>query len=253
MSAQVSTGVSVGKGPLAIICGGGTLPFAVAESVRRSGRPVVLFPIKGWVDAGAVASYPHHWLALGQLGRFCRLASREGCPDVVMIGALVRPALHQLRLDWGAIMSLPHVFRMYRGGDDHLLSVLGGLLEQKGFHLYGAHELAPEILVPEGSMGRCNPNGRDRSDIARGLAVLEATGPFDVGQAVVVADNHVLALEAAEGTDNMLDRIAELRRRGRIPTPTGRGVLIKAPKVGQDRRFDLPSIGPQTIAGSIRA
>jgi DUF1009 family protein len=99
---------------------------------------------------------------------------------------------------------------------------------------------------------RSSPH-RHRTDIARALALLEATGPFDMGQAAVVAGNHVLAVEAAEGTDAMLARIAELRTRGRIATPAGTGVLVKAPKSQQDRRFDLPAIGPRTVEEAARA
>jgi len=102
-------------------------------------------------------------------------------------------------------------------------------------------------------IGKRAPSERDEIDIATGLAVLGALGPFDIGQAAVVASGHVLAVEAAEGTDAMLSRIADLRRSGRIRYPVGAGVLVKAPKPGQDRRFDLPSVGPQTVAGVIRA
>src|SRR6185437_3241048 len=91
------------------------------------------------------------------------------------------------------------------------------------------------------------------ADVALGLEYLQATSPFDVGQAVVVADRHVLATEAAEGTDGMLARVAELRKIRRIHAPVGSGVLVKAPKRGQDRRFDLPSIGPQTVENVVNA
>jgi DUF1009 family protein len=94
---------------------------------------------------------------------------------------------------------------------------------------------------------------RDRSDIARGFDLIKALGPFDVGQAAVVADNHVLAVEAAEGTDRLLARVAELRDAGRVAIPHGVGVLVKTPKPGQDLRFDLPAIGPQTVANAARA
>src|SRR6266487_2535292 len=183
--------------PLAIICGGGSLPFAVADAVARRGRRAVLFPIRGFGDPAAVERYPHHWIALGQFGRMCRLASAERCRDVVFIGNLIRPSLREIRLDWQTIRLMPRVARLYRGGDDRLL--------------------------------------------------------FDIGQAAVVASGHVIAVEAAEGTDAMLARVAELRRLGRIRYPVGVGVLVKAPKPGQDRRLDLPSIGPQTVAGVIRA
>src|SRR5262249_41853721 len=97
------------------------------------------------------------------------------------------------------------------------------------------------------------PNERDLADIALGLSLLNATSPYDIGQAVVVADNHVLAVEGPEGTDRTLDRVAELRRNGRIQSPAGTGVLIKAAKIGQDQRIDLPTIGPQTIDGAAAA
>ena len=118
----------------------------------------------------------------------------------------------------------------------------------RGLSIIGIKDVAPEIFVPEGALGRYEPSTRDRSDIARALHVIAALGPFDVGQAAVVAANHVIAVEAAEGTDNMLTRIAELRAKGRVTTPHGVGVLVKAPKPKQDRRFDLPAIGPQTVA-----
>jgi DUF1009 family protein len=239
--------------PVAIICGGGSLPFAVADAVLRRGRRAVLFPIRGFGDRAAVERYQHHWIALGQFGRLCRLAAAERCRDMVFIGNLIRPSLHEIRLDWQTLRLMPRIAKLYRGGDDRLLSGIGSMFEEQGFRLLGAHEVAPEVLVPEGPIGNREPSERDRADIATGLGVLAAMGPFDIGQAAVVASGHVLAVEAAEGTDAMLGRVAELRRLGRIRYPVGVGVLVKAPKPGQDRRFDLPSIGPQTAAGVIRA
>jgi UDP-2,3-diacylglucosamine hydrolase len=241
------------NGPLAIICGGGSLPFAVAEAVGKRGRRPVFFAIRGWADPQRVALYPHHWVALGQFDRFCRLARREGCRDVVLIGSLVRPAVWRIRPDFKTVRLLPRILRLFRGGDDHLLSGVAAILEEHGFRLIGAHEIAPEILMPEGALGRQRPSDRDQADIARGFALLAATSPFDIGQAVVVAEGRVLTVEAAEGTDLMLARIVELRHSGRIAVASGRGVLVKAAKRGQDRRVDLPSIGPRTVEGAARA
>ena len=238
-------------GALAIICGGGTLPFAVADAVTKYGRRVVLFAIRGWADPKRVVDYPHYWAALGQFGAFCRLARREGCQDVVLIGSMVRPAIWQIRPDLKTLRLLPRIFGMFRGGDDYLLKGVAAIFEEHGFRLLGAHAVAPEILMPEGTLGRERPTDRDNADIAKGLAFLTAASPFDVGQAVVVADARVLAIEAAEGTDSLLERIAQLRQTGRIAS--GRGVLVKAAKRNQDRRLDLPSIGPQTVEGAARA
>lgn len=250
----MSVAAGVGQsGPLALICGGGTLPLAVADFVSKSGRSVVLFALRGHADPALVARYPHHWLRVGQLGAFTRLAHAAGCRDVVFIGSLVRPTLWSLRPDLKALMLLPRIMAAYRGGDNHLLSGVSRIVEDQGFCLLGAHEVAPEILVPEGALGRIHASEQHLQDIAFGFDYLHASGAFDIGQAVVVAGKRVLAVEAAEGTDQMLARVAELRAAGRIGAPAGIGVLVKAPKPGQDHRFDLPSIGPNTVAGVARA
>jgi len=240
------------NGPLAVICGGGALPFAVADAVGKRGRRVVLFAIRGWADPQRVAAYPHHWASFGQFGWFCRVAQREGCRDVVLIGSVVRPAIWKIRPDFKTLRLLPRIVGLLRGGDNRLLKGVAAIFEEHGFRLVGAHEIAPDILMPEGPLGRERPTAGDQADIATALALLEATSPFDVGQAVVVADTRVLAIEAAEGTDRMLARIAELRQGGRI-ADARRGVLVKAAKRGQDRRVDLPSIGPRTVQGAARA
>ena len=242
-----------GGEPLAIICGGGSFPGAVADAVARRGRRPVMFAIKGWADPKVVEQYTHYWIAIGQLGRFLRFANAEHCREALFIGTLFRPPLTQIRLDWQTIRLMPRIARSFRGGDDRLLSAVASMMEGLGLRVVGAHDVAPEILVPEGVFGRYQPSERDCTDIARALQLIAALGPFDVGQAAIVADNNVLAVEAAEGTDNMLARIAELRRQGRITSPPGLGVLVKAPKPGQDRRFDLPSIGPRTIENVARA
>ena len=172
---------------------------------------------------------------------------------MLFIGAVLRPPISQLRLDWHTIRVMPRLMRAFRGGDDTLLAGVAGIAESGGVRVVGLDEVAPEVFVPEGALGRYEPSDRDRTDIARALKVIAALGPFDVGQAAIVANNNVLAVEAAEGTDNMLGRIADLRRQGRVTSPTGVGVLVKAPKPGQDRRFDLPSIGPRTIENAARA
>ena len=241
------------EGPLALICGGGSLPLAVAEFVAARGRKVLLFPLHGAARPADFERRPHQWLYFGQGGKFARIARAAGCRDVVFIGSLVRPALWQIRPDRKVLMLMPRIATAFRGGDDHLLSSIARLFEREGFRLLGAHEVAPEILVPEGTLGRVPASERDRADVALGFDYLRATGGFDVGQAVVVAGKHVLAVEAAEGTDDMLARVTQMRANGRVRAPAGTGVLVKAPKAAQDRRFDLPSIGPQTVDGVVRA
>ena len=249
----MSTSGAPPEDPLAIVCGSGNMPYRVADAVIGRGRRVVLLALVGWADPAQVERYRHHWARLGQLGRLSRLARQEGCRDVVFIGALTRPAITQLRFDLAALMVLPRLIKAFAGGDDHLLTRICRIVEDRGFRLLGAHEVAPEILMPPGQLGRHAPSERDRADIAVGQALLAATGPFDIGQAVVVAGNRVIALEAAEGTDRMLERIAQLRREGVLKLRDKSGVLVKAPKPSQDRRLDLPSVGVRTVEAAAAA
>jgi hypothetical protein len=148
---------------------------------------------------------------------------------------------------------MPHILSAFRGGDDHLLTGIGRIFEQQGFRLLGIKDVAPDILMPAGSLTRAVPDANAEADIARGRAVLAALSPFDIGQATVVIDGHVVGVEDIEGTDGLLARVARLRGENRIRAKAGRGVLVKAPKSGQDLRFDLPTLGPQTIARAIAA
>jgi UDP-2,3-diacylglucosamine hydrolase len=233
--------------PVGLIAGGGVMPFALADSLSARGIEAVVFALKGACDPKQAARFRHHWISVGQLGRAEKLFRSENCRNLIFIGTLVRPALSEIRLDWGTLRALGRIWAAFRGGDDHLLSGIGRLLEQDGFRLIGIKDVAPDLLMPEGCLTRSAPDQSSAADIAKGREVLRALGPFDVGQAVVVIDGHVVAVEDIEGTDALLARVARLRADGRIRASAARGVLVKAPKSGQDLRFDLPTVGPATI------
>ncbi len=233
--------------PVGLIAGGGALPFAVADSLAARGVGSVLFALRGACDAQQVERFRHHWISVGQLGRATKLFRAEGCRDLVFIGTLTRPALSEIRLDWGTLRVAKQVWAAFRGGDDHLLSGIGRILEQDGFRMVGIRDVAPDLLMPAGCFTRAMPDPQAEADIAKGRDVLRELSPFDIGQAVVVIDGHVVGVEDIEGTDGLLARIVGLRWQGRIRSAAGRGVLVKAPKSGQDLRFDLPTIGSGTI------
>lgn len=239
--------------PVGVIAGGGAMPFAVADSLAARGISPVLFALKGACDPVRAEKFRHHWISVGQVGRATRLFREEGCRDLIFIGSLVRPALSEIRLDLGTLRVLPHVMSAFRGGDNHLLSGVGRILETQGFRMVGIKDVAPDLLMPEGSIARATPSASAIADIARGRDVLGALGPFDIGQAAIVIDGHVVAVEDIEGTDGLLARVARLREAGRIRAKSARGVLVKAPKRGQDLRYDLPTIGAKTVEGAANA
>jgi len=239
--------------PVGVIAGGGAMPFAVADSLAARGIGLVIFALKGACDPAGVARFRHHWISVGQIGKATRLFRSEGCRDLIFIGSLARPALADIRLDWGTLRVIGSVMASFRGGDDHLLSGIGRILEKDGFRMIGVKDAAPDLLMPKGCITRAVPDNAATADIARGREVLAALGPFDIGQAAVVIDGHVVAVEDIGGTDGLLARVAQLRAQGRIRARIGRGVLVKGPKSGQDLRYDLPTVGPRTVEAAAAA
>jgi DUF1009 family protein len=241
-----------GEGPLAIIAGGGTLPCTLADAALAQGRAVHILGIRGEADE-SIARFPHTWLKWGEIGKLLTTLEDKGCRDLVIIGAVKRPDLANVRFDFGAIKNLPFLLGLGVGGDDHVLSSVVRFLEGKGYRVYGAGEIAPELLAVEGTLGAKAPSQDDRDDIEAGFRLVSALGRFDVGQAAVVVKGRVLAVEAAEGTDAMLARCAELRKGSGGRRRGLGGVLIKAPKPGQEERVDLPAIGPDTVKRAAKA
>lgn len=252
MSGQVDSDTAP-QTPLGIICGGGAFPAQVAEAVLRGGRPIFMLGVQG-VAEPAIERFPHAWFRLIELRRVRKLLQQIGCREVCIIGHMARPPLGSMTLDRESLRLLPRLAQLYRGGDDRLLTGVAGLIEEVlSLKVLGARDVAPDLLAPAGSFGRHQPSADDHEDIACGIAVLAALGPFDVGQSVVVARRRVLAIESAEGTDAMIARIAALRANGGLDLPRGVGVLIKAPKPRQDLRVDLPAIGPRTVENIVAA
>ncbi len=234
---------------LGIIAGGGGLPCDVARAAVADNRPVHLIGIEGEADQ-QISQFSHSWVKWGEIGRLFAILREENCVDVVIIGHVKRPDLSQVRMDLGALKLLPFIMKLKTGGDDSILSKIAGLFEDKGHRVCSVLDLVPSLAADLGEMSTSKPGASDQEDIAKGLDVVAAMGRFDVGQAVVVVNGHVIAVEGAEGTDQMLERCQSLRQWGR----KGRhGVLVKAPKPSQDRRIDLPTIGPKTVELALAA
>ena len=188
-------------------------------------------------------------LALGQVGRLLEMLRAEGCEAVVMAGGLRRPELSRIRMDWQGVRMLPRVARLFRQGDDALLRGIAGLFEEQGFAVLAPDALLDRGLAEAGVLGAVAPDASAQADMAEASAILAALSPYDVGQAVVVAGGVCLAVEAAEGTAQMVARVAGLRQ----GWAAREGVLVKRPKTAQDRRVDLPAIGPETVAACAAA
>jgi DUF1009 family protein len=170
-----------------------------------------------------------------------------------MAGAVARPDFAALKPDLRGLLALPGVISAARRGDDALLRHMVGVFEKEGFDVEGAHEVMADLTLPAGPLGRLDATQAQRADIDRALEVVRAIGRLDVGQGAVVCDGLVLAVEAQEGTDAMLARVAGLPAAIRGGPDAPRGVLAKAPKPGQEQRVDLPTIGLGTVQAAARA
>jgi DUF1009 family protein len=180
-------------------------------------------------------------------GRIIAAFREHGCEDLVLVGPVRRPSLLDLRPDAEGARILARIGRAAFAGDDGLLAAVVRVFAEEGFRVVGAHEILSEALGPMGLLSSAGPDAVSMADIRRGVVVARALGAIDVGQGCVVQQGIVLAVEAAEGTDAMLARCASLARPGRG------GVLVKLVKPGQDRRADLPTVGPETLRGAADA
>jgi hypothetical protein len=232
---------------LGILAGGGPLPGRVAAAAEAAGRSVFLVGLEGFAERPVLAPFRHSFARLGAAGRILALLRENGCRDLVLVGPVKRPSILDLRPDVEGTRILARIGRAAFAGDDGLLAAVVRVLAEEGFSVVGAHEILTEAVAPQGLLGRVAPDAQAMSDIARGVAVVRALGAADVGQACVVQQGIVLALEAIEGTDAMLARAGALAR------PGPGGVLVKLVKPGQDRRADLPTIGPNTVAAAAAA
>ena len=233
--------------PVGILAGSGPLPGQVAAAAMASGRPVFLVGFEGFAEPRVLAPYPHAMIRLGAAGQILAALRNAAVRDLVLIGPVRRPSMFDLRPDAEGVRIVARVGRAAFGGDDGLLAAVVRVLAEEGFNIVGAHEILTESLGPKGLLTRAAPDAQAQVDIDRGIAVARALGSVDVGQGCVVQMGIVLAVEAIEGTDAMLRRARDLAR------PGPGGVMVKLVKPGQDRRADLPTIGPATIAAAAAA
>lgn len=240
------------KAKLGIIAGGGNLPVRLAEVCRETGRPYTVVALQGWAD-DAISSHPHKSVGLAKIGGILEFLKQEGAEEIVMAGYLNRPDFTKMRPDWKGIKLLPRAVMAAGRGDDALLRFLVSEFEKDGFRVVGAHDVMEALLIEKGPLGTLGPDSEAMADIKKGLEVVKATGALDIGQGAVVARGLVLAVEAQEGTDAMLERITTLQPEIRGDAKKRAGVLVKIPKPAQERRIDLPTIGHRTLTNAAAA
>ncbi|MDX2233784.1 MAG: UDP-2,3-diacylglucosamine diphosphatase LpxI [Hyphomonadaceae bacterium] len=237
---------------LAIVAGAGDLPVRLAAQCAATGRPYFVARIAGMADP-ALDAHPGATFGLGEMGARFKALKDGGCDAVTFAGLVRRPDFKTLRLDARATLMLPKVLAAARRGDDALMRAILEEFEREGFTVVGPETVLGDLLAPKGVLGAIAPDDAARADVVKAAAIAGALGAWDVGQGAVVCDGFALALEAAEGTDAMLARVASLPEAVRGRADARRGVLVKRAKPVQDRRIDLPTIGLSTLEGAAAA
>ncbi|PVM86555.1 UDP-2,3-diacylglucosamine diphosphatase [Caulobacter endophyticus] len=237
---------------LGLIAGGGALPIELAAHCERAGRPFSVMRVRGFADP-SLEQYPGAEVGIAEFGKAFKALKEEGCEAVCFAGVVDRPDFSALIPDFRGVKVLPGLIKAAREGDDALLRRVLTEFEKEGFIVEGAHEVRGEMTLQAGPLGRYAPREQHGADIDRALTVARAIGGLDVGQGAVVCDGLVLAVEAQEGTDAMLRRVADLPQAVRGCPEAPKGVLAKAPKPIQETKVDLPTIGVATIQRAARA
>lgn len=231
---------------LALIAGGGALPVSVAARCEAEGRPVFVVRLAGFADPH-LAHYPGVDAGMAEIGKILSAMKRAGCRAVCLAGTVSRPDFKTLKPDFKGATVLPGIIKAATQGDDALLRKILSLFEAEGFAVEGADDILGGETLPAGPLGAVRPTPEQLLDLRKALHVAEKSGELDIGQGAVVCDGLVLAVEAQEGTDAMLVRVAGLPADLRGSGAARKGVLAKAPKPIQDLRVDMPVIGARTV------
>jgi DUF1009 family protein len=223
---------------IGLIAGKGQFPLLFAQAARHAGYQVVAVGHRGETDpALAAVADEIHWVYVGQLGKIIRIFKAASVPRAVMVGGISRGRLFtQFRPD---LRALNVVRQAGAGQDDRLLSAVAAELEQEGITIAPSTLFLEDLLAPRGRLSRRSPTPAELQDVELGFRVAKEVGRLDLGQCVVVRRQVVVALEAIEGTDECI------RRGGTLAGPGS--VVVKVSKPGQDLRFDVPTVGPETL------
>jgi len=225
---------------LGMIAGGGMMPVEIIKHCNQTGREIFVVGIEPYAKEEELKDAPHIFAKIAEAGKMLKTFAKNDVHDIVLAGGIKRPSFKEMIPDWeGAkLMAKLAIKKM---SDDNMFRAVMDEIERHGFKVVSIQEVVPQMLFSEGNYGKAKPSQEDMDDIRRGITVAKALGAVDVGQAVVVQEGMVLAVEAVEGTDMMLSRAATVKKQGKAP------VMVKILKPGQDMRTDLPAIGLQTV------
>lgn len=238
---------------IAILAGGGSLPVEAAVAAQQAGHAVLVVAIADEADLSTLPSnIERTGIEWGQLGALVKMLSNFRTDQLVIVGSISkRPDYSSLRLDWGTVQLLPRILTIVLGGGDAtVLDKIADLFSERGFTLAGVHEIAPALIAGEGHLAGPTTGSQSEKDALVAATAAWTAGHLDMGQGAIVVNNRIVAMEGAEGTDGLLERVQSMRAAKRFNAKARAGVLAKCLRPVQDMRLDVPTIGPQTIVNA---
>jgi len=231
---------------LGLIAGSGQFPLLVAEGAKRAGCHLTIVGLSGLADAALAGQADiFRWAGLARLGRWIRILKRNGATAVILAGAVRKTSMYGR---WRLLRNLPDwtsfrlwFFRLRDKRNDTVLAAVADEFARHGIIMQDCVTYSSEHLAPEGVLTRGQPSASQLADAEFGWRMAKELGRLDIGQSVAVKETEVVAVEAIEGTDRMIERAGQL-------CPRGGWTMVKVAKPNQDMRFDVPTVGPETIA-----
>lgn len=240
------------KHVIGLIAGSGDFPREIAEAIVASGQSVFILGLRGFAERG-LRRFPHAFVDMLDPEQAIRILKQHAVRDIVLAGGVNRPGPAALFSIYSAYRHRDELRKLFNRGDDHVLRGVTAFLEDNGFRILGVDAVAPSVLAPSGAIGSIAMPDDCVASVERALSLLSDLGRYDVGQGVVMAGERILAIEGPEGTDAMLQRVHDMQRAKRVKLGHDSAILVKMAKPEQDRRVDLPAIGPKTIRSAMRA
>lgn len=225
---------------IGLIAGAGDLPLLVLDALQQSRKPYFVIPVQGYANDECYNQHPHHWLKMTEIIQSLSLLKAENVSHLMMAGKVERPSLLRLRPFWYSLWMLLRIGCVYFKGDDALFKAVVSVLKSEGFQILGVDEILQDLLAPEGYLTETKATSFEEITYAASQA--REFGRSDRGQAVLTKAGKLLATEERAGTAAMIQHHA-----------VKGSVLAKMKKPNQERRVDLPTIGPETIKDAVAA
>ena len=233
---------------LGLIVGESRLPnFVINKLLKKNVEFLILDLTKSNIYKKYKNSYS---LKITELGKAISVLKKNNCKNVIFLGKVERPEISLLKFDRKALFYLPRLFSAFKKGDGNILKEIIKIFKENKLNVVNSMKFTPELIFKDKSINKIRINNTDKSSISKGVRIIKSLSKFDIGQSVVINNGYVLAIEGPEGTDETIKRSLHLSKKYKLKN---KSILVKFPKVNQDLRIDLPTIGFDTIKNCIKA